>query len=259
MVRRLIINWRQQEETRHIVPVAELLLDDVDGEARYEFGYIEGVHRARELGFQPFAAFPEIERRYVSRDLFPFFRNRVMPATRPDYLEYVTALGLTPDTASAVDLLGRSEGRRHTDHIETILAAERSADRSRYLTHFLARGVRHVPGAEEAIRDVAQDVELSAVLEPTNPKNPRARQLQLGGRSLGYVPDYLLFDVDALDAAAAGARFTVVRVNPSPAPAHHRLVVRIDAAWPSDFVPFSGRQFQPITPPASAIRFDRTA
>lgn len=258
MTRRLILNW-QQDGTPDIVPVAELLLNEVDGEPRYEFGYIEGVHRAQDLGFQPFAAFPEIARRYVSRDLFPFFRNRVMPATRPDYLEYVTALGLTPDTASAVDLLGRSEGRRHTDHIETILAAERSADGSRYLTHFLVRGVRHVPGAEDVIRDVAGETELSAVLEPTNPKNPRARLLQISGMSLGYVPDYLLDDLDALDAASAGTRFTVVRVNPSPAPAHHRLVVRVDASWPSGFAPFSGGQFQPITPQASAIRFDRTA
>lgn len=120
--RRLIVSW-QCEATRAILPVAELVVTGEGKGERFEFGYLEGVRAAIEKGFQPFLAFPHLDRRYAGTELFPFFQNRVLPTTRPDYFEYVAALGLSPETANVVELLGRSEGRRQTDRIETVLAA----------------------------------------------------------------------------------------------------------------------------------------
>ncbi len=251
MTRRLIINW-QHEESRRILPVAELLVDAT--ESSFEFGYIEGVRAARKLGFQPFVAFPEIDRRYVSDDLFPFFRNRILPTTRPDYLEYVEALGLTLDTANAVDLLGRSAGRRHTDRIETVLAAEKDATTGGYLAHFLVRGVRYVPGAEAVVLELQVGTKLDVAFDVTNPVKPLARHLCFKGKPIGFVSDYLLPDLQALDAASAKPSFTVVRVNPEPVPAHHRVLVRVDAEWPLGFQPFSGTEFRPVTPVEQQVR-----
>lgn len=251
MTRRLIITWQDGDSRQHI-PVAELVVTTTDKGVRYEFGYVEDVLRARKLSFQPFAAFPEIDRRYTSSELFPFFRNRVMPTTRPDYLDYVTALGLSIDTANAVDLLGRSQGRRHTDRIETVLAAERDAAGA-YVTHFLARGVRHVQGAEEVVGELQPGRALEAVLEATNERNPRARQLQFQGKPVGYLSDYLVSDIDVLEAASASPSFTVVRVNPSPAPSHHRLLVRLNAAWPAGFEPFAAPAFRPVARVETAL------
>jgi hypothetical protein len=245
--RRLIVQW-QDHDSRRWFPVAELLAFG-DGDAfRFELGYIAAVLEARKLGFQPFAAFPEIDRRYGSNTLFPFFQNRVLPTTRPDYLEYVTALGLTPDTADVVDLLGRSEGRRHTDRIETVLAPERDPRSGRLVTHFLIRGVRHVEGAEAAAAALQAGDPLAAKLEPTNQTNPRARILDHQGRRVGYVPDYLVTDLDALENAGSRAEYTVVRSNPAPAPAHHRVLVRMEAGWPTGFRPFAGPAFAAVVP-----------
>jgi hypothetical protein len=250
MTRKLILNW-QDENSRRVIPVAELLAMTASGvgpsgAVRYEFGYVEGVREARKLGFQAFIAFPEMDRRYTADRLFPFFQNRVMPTTRPDYLDYVSALGLSPETVNDVDLLGRSEAKRHTDRIEMVLAAERHPTTGAYVTHFLARGVRHVEGAEEVVAAIGPGARLQPELEPTNVVNPRARRLLFEGRAIGYVPDYLVADLDALDASASHPTCTVVRVNPPPAPAHHRVLVRLDAAWPAGFEPFAGAAFKPV-------------
>jgi hypothetical protein len=250
--RRLILNWRH-EPSGAIMPVAELLSTRPPEESRYEFGYIEGVRRAIVLGFQPFLAFPHLHRRYTGAQLFPFFRNRVLPTTRPDYVDYVEALGLSVETADVVDLLGRSEGRRRTDRIEVVLAAERDPTTGRYVTRFLLRGVRHVVDAESVISRIHAGSELEAVLEPTNSRNPRARQLRFEGEVIGHVADYLLVDLDALEATDATPRFIVERVNPPPHPAHHRVLVQVDAPWPQGFEPFDDPMFQPYRSDASRL------
>jgi hypothetical protein len=227
------------------MPVAELLSARPPEEPRFEFGYIEGVRRALTLGFQPFLAFPHLDRRYTGSQLFPFFRNRVLPTTRPDYVDYVEALGLSVETADVLDLLGRSEGRRRTDRIETVLVAERDPRTGMYVTCFLLRGVRHLVDAEAVISRVCVGSELEAVLEPENPRNPRARRVLFDGEVIGYVADYLLADLDALEVAGATPSFIVTRVNPPPHPAHHRVLVRLEAAWPVGFEPFSDPAFRP--------------
>lgn len=245
--RRLIVNW-QDETTRAIVPVAELIEAGEGGATRFEFGYLEGAREAMRLGFQPFLAFPHVDRRYASSALFPFFQNRVLPTTRPDYLDYVSALGLSVETASAAELLGRSGGRRQTDPIETVLAAQRDPASGRYVTRFLVRGVRHTDGAETVIASLQAGAHLVAVLDRANPKNPRARLLFAGAAAVGFVPDYLVADLDELERGTEAPTFTVERVNPSPQPAHHRLLVRLDAPWPEGFEPFSAPRFQRYRP-----------
>ena len=250
--RRLIVNWRH-EPSYGLMPIAELISTRPPDEARYEFGYLEGVRRAIELGFEPFVAFPHLHRRYSGAQLFPFFRNRVMPSTRPDYVHHVESLGLSVQTNDVIDILGRSEGRQLTDRLETVLAAERDPRTGRYVTRFLLRSVRHVPGAESVIDGLWAGSELEAVLEPTNVRNPRARRLQSKGKAVGYVADYLLTDLDALEAAGADPRITVERINPPPHSSRHRVLLRVDAAWPVGFEAFGDPAFAPFRGDAAAL------
>jgi hypothetical protein len=90
--RRLIVTWKSDASTG-ILPVAELIIRVVG--PRYRFGYLEGAREAQRYGYQPFLAFPNLEARYESETLFSFFANRVLPSTRPDYLESLNAVGLT--------------------------------------------------------------------------------------------------------------------------------------------------------------------
>lgn len=243
MRRRLIVNWNGGDSTS-IVPVAELLHDDKRKDSAYEFGYLQGASQARGLGFQVFPAFPDIGRRYASDELFPFFHNRVLPTTRPDYFDYVQALGLDPANASYVDLLGRSNARRATDRIEMVLVPERD-EHGNYATYFFVRGVRYQPGAETITLGLTAGDRLACVLESTNRTNPRARLLTSGGSAIGHLPDYLVADVDELERLGSEPTVTVVRVNPPPLPMHHRVLCRLEATWPLGFVPFRDPRLAP--------------
>jgi hypothetical protein len=250
---RLIVNW-QCEQTREFVPVGELLVTHADGGRHFEFGYLEGARRARSLGFQPFMAFASLDKRYRSDQLFAFFRNRVMPSTREDYLDYVTELGLEVASADVVELLGRSGGRRETDRVETVLAPQHDEATHQYATRFLVRGVRHVAGAEAALAGVRAGQRLEVEIDRFNPVNRRARRLSANGRPIGFVPDYLVGDIDELERAGSTPVFEVERVNPPPKPVHYRALVRVTAAWPDGFQPLSGRAFERFrasVPPAA--------
>ena len=72
------------------------------------------------------------------------------------------------------------------------------------------------------------------------------RELRFGETLIGFVPSYLLDDMDALDGAGMDPTFTVERVNLPPHPARYRVLVRLDAAWPPGFEPFRAERFQPF-------------
>ena len=232
--RRLIVTWKNDASTGTL-PVAELIIRAVA--PRYSFRYVDGVREALRCGFQPFLAFPKLDGRYESEALFPFFSNRVLPTTRPEYLESLAAVGLDVRHVSVAEVLGRTSGRRATDRIETILVPIPDAQ-GRYSTHFLLRGVNHAPGAEEIIATLASDELLTLVKDTSNHYNPRARRLEARGHRVGYVPDYLVSDIDALERAGAEPTVFGERANLPPQPVHCRLLCRIECQWPAGFVPF---------------------
>jgi hypothetical protein len=238
--RRLIVTWKG-ESSQAILPVAEMV---VRVGPQYRFRYLDGVREALDCGFQPFLAFPSLTSTYESDTLFPFFANRVLPTTRPDYLESLAAVGLDVQDASVAEVLGRTNGRRATDRIETILVPVANA-RGRYRTHFFLRGVNHAAGAETVIAQLAPDELLTLVMDPSNPYNPRARQLCARGHKIGFVPDYLIDDLDALENAGIAPVVFGERSNLPPQPAHYRLLCRIDCEWPPGFVPFQDPRLAP--------------
>src|SRR4051812_7613232 len=145
----LFVAWRDPE-TRRIYPVGRLLrlVSTFQG---YEFGYIEGALVAEKAGFQPFLAFPRLDQIYRSRELLPFFKNRVLSPARPDYPEYLESLALDARVAEPMTLLAVSGGRRATDLVEIFPDWTSEPTGERIQTRLLVRGVHHVPGAEERI------------------------------------------------------------------------------------------------------------
>lgn len=107
--RRLIVQW-QDPDLRSWIPIAEVLTFGGRDGSRFELGYIAAILDARKLGFQPFLAFPELDRRYGSDTLFPFLQNWVFRTSQPDYLEDVPALGPMRECAKAGDPRGKRKG-----------------------------------------------------------------------------------------------------------------------------------------------------
>lgn len=254
--RTLFVTWRGPRDGSMYFPVGRLReIADSSGNPAYEFTYIHGAHDAEKDGFRPFIEFPNLGAVYRSRELFPLFSNRLMPNSRPDYVEYVQRLGLTPTEIHPLDLLGRSMGARATDAIE--LFPLPVCLNGRYVTFFLLRGIRHrTPEQQARIEKLVAGEKLLPQPDARNAHDTYAVQLLTtsDGIFVGHVPSYLAEDVSRLCCENELPEVTVDRVNPSPAPVQHRVLCRLEAIWPVGFEPYSTPRYAPISAHAEALK-----
>lgn len=241
----LFVAW-QDERSRKIVPVGRLLRIS-DG---YEFAYIGAVDRARQLGFQPLLTFPEFESVYRSTELPPVFKNRLMSASREDFAAHVARLALRVDEAEPFTVLARSAGRRETDRLEVFAPPQIVGDNAQGL--FLARGLRHIPHAEDATEQLTEQARLFVMADVQNDVNPEAlglrnEQCQL----LGFVPDYLAHELARTTCPTSLLNVHVLRVNPRPAPVHHRLLCQFEYPHAKAPALFSGVDYEPLSSAAT--------
>jgi hypothetical protein len=242
----LFLAW-QDAESRRIVPIARLL----EQGGRYQFAYINAVVEARALGFEPLLSFPRLDEVYESSELPPLLSNRLMPRGRPEFASYLGELGLSADHAEPFTVLARSGGRRTTDRLE-VFAPPAKTERG-YEGLFLARGVRHVPGSEEALTELRAGNSLFVMADLQNDANPAALVLRdPGKRLLGYVPDYLANEIATSGTPAASLQVGVERVNLPPAPVHHRLLCRFRLPEDVGDKLFRGESFRSISTQAWA-------
>jgi hypothetical protein len=245
--RRLYVSWRASVGSIH--PIGLLIRRwGHDGE-RFVFTYLKAAELlADPEGFRPLPGLPELHRRYESPTLFPVFANRVMPRTRPDFDLLARRVDIEGE-ADPFEVMVRSGGLRQTDRIEVFAGPEHTAD-DRSSCLFFARGIRHVPGAAEAVDDLTVGDELRLAADQRNQFNQRALRLLVSdGRPVGYAPDYLVEHVHELtDLNAVPPHITVEHVNDATAAPHLRLLCRLDAPWPPNYVAFSDARFQPLVP-----------
>ena len=240
---RLFIAW-QDPDSRRIHPVAVLRHEvGASGDA-YTFRYLK--HAEALDGFTPFVSFPDLHVEYQSRELFSFFTNRVMSPRRPDFPQFLETLGL-PGDAGPVEILARL-GARSTDSIEVFPEPQFDATSGRLQTRFFVRGIRHVPGAEQAVGTLTSGDSLRLVADPDNPVNRWAVQVATGaGSILGWVPDYLVgplsravgLDLDRVVVIAE-------RVNPPGTPRQTQVLCLLEVEVSAGFVSFDGPEFVEI-------------
>ncbi|MGH9890981.1 MAG: DNA-binding protein, partial [bacterium] len=124
----LFLAWQDKRLTREWFPVGRL--DVLADREAYRFRYIKGAERARDrAGFDGLMDFPQWERTYESSVLFPLFMNRIIPAGRRDFPEYLRMLDL-PEGSEPVEILEVDGGYRATDSFEVFPKIERAMDGS---------------------------------------------------------------------------------------------------------------------------------
>lgn len=225
---RLYVAW-QDPTSRAIEPVGRLDRNGSDGDAAYEFRYLNRAAAIR--GFQPFLSFPDLHRTYRSTHLFPLFENRLMPRRRPDYRGFVQALGLS-ENADPFEILARSEGRRQTDRIEVFPEPEFDGHTAQCL--FLVHGIRHLSGAEDAISSLEIGERLFVIPDPQNPVDRCAVALRDECSLLGWVPRYLteLIRRPLQEGGASAVTVQVEHVGARSDPIHLRLLCQLRVRWP---------------------------
>lgn len=223
--RHFVVVWQRPDRT--FVPVGQLDVSrDGRGTTHSRFRYRPDV--GGEAEFEPLLAFPDLDAVYEREgELFPFLANRVMSPRRPDFDQYVTALGLSVSEADPLEILARSGGERATDTIHLVPFPERHGDVE--WRHFMVSGVRHQPGAQDRIARLEEGDALQLRAEPDNPENPAAMLLDLEhGQPVGWLPNYLLPEFHAHVEAGNTPTVYVVKANGPEVPWHVRLLCRLE-------------------------------
>ena len=127
----------QSLETREWIPVAELR--EVEG--GYQLSYTRGAQRLP--GFSGLSRMQALDQVYYSDSLFPFFANRLLSKSRPEYKQYLHWLGLDALPRTPLEVLAVAGGIRATDNYE-LIAPPRQVGGTLYLD-FFPRGLRYQP------------------------------------------------------------------------------------------------------------------
>jgi hypothetical protein len=251
----LFVAW-QDPDTRRFYPVARLSQITGNGcEDCFEFVYLQGMQEAELVGFQPFVSFPDRNRVYRSKTLFPMFDNRLISQKRADFPEYIAQLGLPPASNSPITILSRSAGRRATDTLELFPLPEFEADYG-YRTWFWAHGLRHLPSDGHArMLVLTPEEQVFPHCETSNAVDSSAIELlSHDGLRIGYMPSYLLDDAHTLQETCEFCDVFIERLNLPPAPIQQRLLCRLESCWPEGFIPYSSSRYQPLSKAASILQ-----
>jgi hypothetical protein len=247
-VKTLFVVW-QDSASRRFFPVGRLSKVALPSGTTFEFVYTRGVCQASGFGFKPFMAFPELSTSYRSERLSPFFENRLVPPTRTDFGGFVKSLGLDPATATEMDILARSGGRRVTDSVELFAAPEVALPDECLIYFFLSHGLSHMLAcAQERVGSLPSGDRLFIVHDLQNPVDPQALLLRTADYCcVGFLPRYLASDTWRLLNSGAEVQVLVEQLNPPPAPVQQRLLCRMRASKIHEFIPCTDEIYQPYS------------
>lgn len=238
MPRPLFVAW-QDPARRKWIPVGRLWVN----QDLYWFAYTQGA--LASTGFVPFGGMSDLNKLYLSKELFPVFLNRIMSKGRPEYSNYLGWLNLADDEPIA--MLGRTGGERETDSIILFPEPQRGVSGELSL-HFFSHGLRYLDAhSMSRVSQLVPGEQLLLNPEPSNPEDPFAIRLMTSdGIHVGYCPRYLCEDIHSLIRRLGFAKIQVgvVRLN-SDAPIQFRLLCQLWSPWPEDFQMFSGENYQP--------------
>lgn len=218
----LFVSWQSpKDRSWHVV--SKLVKEN----EKYFLYYVKGVHAAREKGFNLFGDMVDPNQVYVSNELFPFLKNRLLTKRRADYPQFISWLGLD-ETATDLDILGRSNGNKVTDTIQTFHPLKTN-DKGEFDCYFFAHGSSRFTGVgEEYINKFRKGDKLIFDRELDNPQDEYATLVcEQSGERLGYCPRYLAKSIATmLDEDLANYELTVESTD-NEAPIHYRLMCRL--------------------------------
>ena len=244
----LYLAW-QHRSSRRWFPVGRLVRHDSD-HGGFEFAYIQGARDAERLGgFRTIPAFPNLEQRYRSSELFPTFRNRVMNTRRVDRPIYLRQLGLDANKCDELTELSVSGGRSYTDNFEVFPPIEPDSS-GWFRTQLMLHGLRHTnPHAIEAVQNLQPGKELLVAVELNNPVATHAILVYTQDYYvLGWLPRYVAEGIHrGGNWAVADAKASIARVN-RDAPLSHRVLLEFSGRLPAGVNPMRDlQQYHPIS------------
>ncbi len=214
----------------------------------YTFNYTVGALSSSK--FIPFSGMEDLEKIYVSTDLFPLFKNRLLSNRRPEYPRFIKWLRLADEDVNPINILGRSGALRSTDQLQMFKRIEIEKDGC-FEHIFFAHGLSHLPAsASERLSNLTDGEQLYLCLDCQNPFDKNAVLIRANNPAeiVGFCPRYIAKDIGEFLLNVNSIVTFHVEALSNNAPANYQLMCKIrgkvDAELANSFM--NRQEFQPI-------------
>ncbi|WP_157833202.1 HIRAN domain-containing protein [Oceanospirillum maris] len=220
-------------------------LTNADG--TYQLGYTKGINSSPR--FKPFARMQDTRKIYYSEDIFPFFKNRILPKNRPEFKKILRWLDLENQEFDPLVYLAISGGARITDSYMVVPLPEK--ENGKYKLKFLINGIRYIEEkVKKRIEKINKKQKLKYKIDESNIHDENAISLHIDDESnskIGFCPRYLASDIKKLITLEndENAEFYIERVN-LDAPYQYKILCSFSIKWPANFTPFVSEEYLPI-------------
>ncbi len=241
MISKLILAWKNHYN-HDWVPVGKLSYAD----NKYFFEYTESAKKFyREGQFAPFSHMIKVDEHYESEELFPIFKNRLLPKSRPEYNNYLNWLKLSEGNVSPISELARSGGIRATDDLQLFPYPEQK--NGNYEVTFFSHGIRYLPPSYiERLNNLRVGDKLYIMSDLQNDYDSHGLVFRTNDpvEIVGYAPRFFSFDFNTLIRINNPENIfvKVEQVNYN-APSQFRLLCKLTTLWPPNFKPFKDSVF----------------
>ena len=234
----VFVMWQDSTGTRMWHPVAKLTQDD---SLNYILKYTKGAQHKK---FSSFPSMQDTSKSYTSPRLFSFFRNRLIPESRPEHDSMFEWSGLSAESKDYLELLAISGGEKKTDHFR-IVNIPKNED-GFYRIKFFVSSINYLNDEEKAkLTELKVHDRLNYQIDKFNDIDPDATiLLKEDNMKVGYLPHYLCKDLKNLRNYLNDEQIeiSIEKIN-KDAPSQFKILCELKAPWPTSFTVFSDEEF----------------
>jgi hypothetical protein len=240
MCNKLILTWKNSKDAIWI-PVGILEYRD----NQYYFKYTDNIKKVKN--FIPFGKMSDLNKTYVSEELFPIFKNRLLSKSRPEYEDFLRWLDIDKSLNHELLELSISRGIRATDELQLYPIPQKN-EVGQYEVLFFAHGVSHINKTHfERLHQLKPNDKLLLLKDVQNEIDPHALVLRTRDKPielLGYCPSFFAQDFSKLMKlnGSKNVHVFVKKLN-IDAPLQFKLLCKLTTKWPEKFQVFDHENF----------------
>ncbi|MBT9186370.1 MULTISPECIES: HIRAN domain-containing protein [Pectobacterium] len=193
----------------------------------YVFKYTKGALSSTK--FTKFSGMNDVSETYVSEELFPLFKNRLLSPKRPEYPRFMSWLGLDDEDAKPIEILARTGGMRSTDNLQIFKKIELEEDGS-FEHYFFLHGLGYLDErANQRVSELKPGEVLRLCLDLQNAYDSEAVVVRADkpAEIVGYCPRYFATVIKSLLIINPKAVSLMVEKISNDAPHNYRLLCKI--------------------------------
>ncbi|MDY6456710.1 HipA N-terminal domain-containing protein [Acinetobacter faecalis] len=234
----VFVMWQDSTDTRMWHPVAKLTQDE---SLNYILEYTKGsLHKK----FSCFPSMQDMKKSYTSERLFSFFRNRLIPESRPEHDSMFEWSGLSAESKDYLELLAISGGEKRTDHFRIVNMPKN--ENGFYRIKFFVSSLNYLTEQEKfKLNELKINDTLTFQIDELNDVDSDATiLLKEENTKVGYLPHYLCKDLKSLRKLLNDEQIKIIikKIN-KDAPSQFKILCELEAPWPKNFKAFEDEEF----------------